>query len=211
MKGHRFSIFVLILAGLMFAAGCRGGGTAGAAAGPPGPSIKSYADHTFDVRGYVRGMVKGGHNLLIWQDPAVDLSRYHEVQVVGEKKGRWLPVQNRFAYGPFINTFESAFKNALTVKRGSGAGALRVEWAVVACNPGNRAARYLVGMGAGRATGAVVCEVFAPGKTDPVIRVFAKDTASAGGFGGDSAAMLTYIFQQLGFRVGTVLNARIGG
>src|SRR4030042_3214002 len=48
----------------------------------PSSSFKSYPDHSFHlkVREYTHGMQKGGHNLLIWKDPAETLSKYSSVK-----------------------------------------------------------------------------------------------------------------------------------
>ena len=81
---------------------------------------------------------------------------------------------------------------------------------MVECNPGSRAARYWVGFGAGKAAGAVVCEVYEPGKTNPCIRIYTRDTGSMGSFGGDSVAMLNHILSQVATRLATTLNTTVG-
>ncbi len=81
---------------------------------------------------------------------------------------------------------------------------------MVECNPGNRAARYLVGFGAGKAAGAVVCEIYEPDKSRPCVRIYARDTGSMGMFGGDSVSFLNQIFEQVAIRLSTVVEARIG-
>ncbi len=60
-------------------------------------TFKNYPDNTFHlkVKEYINGMKKGGHNLLIWKDPAFNLSQYSSVKVV-EFGGRLLPQQNVF-------------------------------------------------------------------------------------------------------------------
>jgi len=123
--------------------------------------------------------------------------------------GRLLPVQNEFSYEPFIKTFNLAFNDDLKLDAGD-TYALRIEGAVVECNPGSRAARYLVGMGAGKADCAVVCEAFEPGQSSPCIRIYTRDTSSGGLFGGDSRAMLNHILNQLGIRTSSFLEERIG-
>jgi hypothetical protein len=67
-----------------------------------------------------------------------------------------------------------------------------------------------VGFGAGKASGAVVCEVYEPGKSRPSMRIYARDRGSTGMFGGDSVAMLNHIFNQVAIRLGTTIEARIG-
>jgi hypothetical protein len=44
-------------------------------------SFKDYPDHAFNPREYIMGMVRGGHNVLIWQDPSVNLRKYRSVSV----------------------------------------------------------------------------------------------------------------------------------
>jgi len=184
--------------------------TSGAAAGTgttPAPfiSFKNYPDNVFNVREYIKGMQKGGHNLLIWRDPSVNLSQYSSVKVT-EFGGRLLPQQNVFPYDPYITVFNSTFRSSLKLSQTDAPNALLIEGAVVECNPGSRAARAWVGMGAGRAGGAVVCEVYVPRSSQPCMRIYTRDTASAGG---DSVAILNYIFSQLGLRLATTLNAQL--
>jgi len=154
-------------------------------------------------------MKKGGHNLLIWIDPAVDLTKHSSVNVM-DFGGRLLPEQNVFSYDPYITLFNSIFKSSLKLSKEESPDALRIEGAVVECNPGSRAARYWVGFGAGKAGGAVVCEVYEPDKSQPCIRIYTRDTASAGSFGGNSVAMLNHIFSQVGIRLATTVDTTIG-
>ena len=100
-------------------------------------------------------MEKGDHNLLIWQDPSADLMKYHAVNMTNFV-GRLLPVQNSYSYDPFITAFNQNFQNSLSLPKGDSENALRIEGAVVECNPGSRAARYIVGFGAGKAAGGIV-------------------------------------------------------
>ena len=188
--------------------------TSGAASGvgtTPAPfiSFKNYPDHAFNVREYINVMQKGGHNLLIWRDPSVNLSQYSSVKVT-EFGGRLLPQQNVFSYDPYITVFNSTFRSSLKLSQTDAPNALLIEGAVVECNPGSRAARAWVGMGAGRAGGAVVCEIYEPGKSQPCIRIYTRDTGSSGGWGGNSVAMLNNIFSQLGIRLATTLNTTLG-
>lgn len=172
-------------------------------------SFKDYPDHTFDPKEYVKGMEKGAHRLLIWQDPSVDLKKYNSVKVTNFG-GRLLPAQDRFSYNIFIKKFNLSFQTTLTPPKDDSESALRIEGALVECNPGNRAARYLVGFGAGKAAGAVVCEIYEPGKSRPCVRIYARDTGSMGMFGGDSVSFLNSIFEQVAIRLSTVVEARIG-
>ncbi len=175
----------------------------------PFKSFKDYPDHTFNAKEYIQGMKKGGHNLLIWQDTGVNLSQYRTVKVT-EFGGRLLPEQTAFSYDQFIAVFNSTFQSSLTLTKEDSPEALLIEGAVVECNPGSRAARYWVGMGAGKAGGAVVCEIYEPGSSQPCIRIYTRDTASSGSFGGNSVAILNHIFTQLGSRLAVTLNTTIG-
>ena len=170
--------------------------------------FKNYPDHTFNVREYIQGMQRGGHNLLIWRDPSVNLSQYSAVKVT-DFGGRLLPQQNVFSYDPFIAVFNSTFRSSLKPSQADAPNALLIEGAVVECNPGSRAARAWVGFGAGKAAGGVVCEVYEPGKDQPCIRIYARDTASSGSYGGNSIAMLNNIFSVLAMRLATTLNTTL--
>jgi hypothetical protein len=171
-------------------------------------SFKNYPDHAFDVRAYINGMVKGGHNLLIWKNPSVDLSQYSSVKVT-DFGGRLLPQLEAFSYDQFVILFNSTFRSSLKLSQTNAPNALLIEGAVVECNPGSRAARAWVGFGAGKAAGGVVCEVYEPGKTQPCIRIYTRDTGSSGSFGGNSAAMLNNIMSQLAVRLATTLNTTL--
>jgi hypothetical protein len=173
-------------------------------------SFKSYPDHSFhlNVKQYINGMKKGGSNLLIWKDPAANLSQYSSVKVT-EFGGRLLPEQNVFAYDPYIALFNAVFKSSLRPSQKESPDSLLIEGAVVECNPGSRAARAWVGMGAGRAGCAVACEIYEPGKPNAVIRIYTRDTGSSGNWGGDSVLMLNNIMTVIGTRLATTLNTTI--
>lgn len=175
----------------------------------PGKSFKDYPDHTFNAREYVQGMTKGARNVLIWQDPAVNVKNYRSVKVA-DFGGQLLPVQNVFSYDTFISSFNATFKSTLKLQREESPDALRIEGAVVECNPGSRAARVWVGFGAGKAAGGVVCEVYEPGASQPFMRIYVRDTGSGGSWGGHSAAMLNHIFFTVAHRLSAILDARIG-
>ena len=219
MKMRRY-LFSILVSGLTIALMSSGvfaeeypsttSGAASATGTAPAPfiSFKNYPDHAFNVREYINGMQKGGHNLLIWRDPSVNLSQYSSVKVT-EFGGRLLPQQNVFSYDPYIALFNSVFKSSYKPSQTDVPNALLVEGAVVECNPGSRAARAWVGMGAGRAGGAVVCEVYEPGKSQPCIRIYTRDTGSSGNWGGDSASMLNNILSQLATRLATTLNTTL--
>jgi hypothetical protein len=128
---------------------------------------------------------------------------------VTEFGGRLLPQQTVFSYDPYIALVNSVFKSSLKLPQKDSPDALLIEGAVVECNPGSRAARAWVGFGAGRAGGAVVCEVYEPGKTTPCIRIYARDTGASGSWGGDSVAMLNNILSQVATRLATTLNTNI--
>ena len=174
-------------------------------------TFKNYPDHTFQLKAkqYISGMRRGGHNLLIWRDPAVDLSQYTSV-VITDFDGRLLPQQNVFSYDPYITVFNATFKGSLTLNQQDASDALLIEGAVVECNPGNRAARAWVGMGAGRAGAAVVCEVYQPGESKPCIRIYTRDTSAASGnWGGNSVMMLNNIMTVLAQRLAATLNTTV--
>lgn len=177
----------------------------------PSSSFKSYPDYSFQskVKEYVQGMQKGGHNLLIWKDPAVNLSQYSSV-ILTEFGGRLLPQQNVFSYDPYIALFNSVFRSSLKLSQKETPDSLLIEGAMVECNPGSRAARAWVGFGAGRAAGAVVCEVYEPGKSNPCIRIYTRDTAASGSWGGDSATMLNNILSVVATRLAATLNTTVG-
>ncbi len=169
-------------------------------------SFKDYPDHSFNAKAYIKGMVKGGHGVLIWQDNSANLKNYNSVTVV-KFGGRLLPSQNKFSYKPFIKNLNGIFNDNLGKKRGHPGKSLRIEGAMVECNPGNRAARVFVGMGAGKSAGAIVCEVYEPGKSTPCIRIYARDTAAMSA--ADSISNLNNIFNQISFRVTALLEQRL--
>jgi len=172
-------------------------------------SFKDYPDHAFNPKEYVEGMEKRGHNLLIWQDPSVDLRKYSSVNVADFGK-RLLPEQTAFSYTSFIKSFNRDFQDSLGLTQEESSTALLIEGEMVECNPGSRATRYLVGFGAGKAAGAVACEVYEPGKSRPSMRIYVRDRASMGMFGGNSVAMLNHIFDQVVIRLVGVLEERVG-
>lgn len=177
----------------------------------PFTTFKNYPDNTFHLRvkEYINGMRKGGRNLLIWRDPASNLSQYSSVKVT-EFGGRLLPQQSVFSYDPYIALFNSVFRSSLRLSQKESPDSLLIEGAVVECNPGSRAARAWVGFGAGRAGGAVVCEIYEPGKESPSIRIYTRETTAAGGsWGGDSSAMLNNILSQVATRLATSLNTTV--
>lgn len=107
------------------------------------------------------------------------------------------------------HTFNATFQSSLKLHKEESSDALRIEGAVVECNPGSRAARNFVGFGAGRVAGAVVCEIYEPGASRPCMRIYVRDTASGGTWGGDGLAMLNHIFYTVANRLSTFLGARI--
>ena len=174
-------------------------------------TFKTYPDHTFALKAkeYVSGMRRGGHNILVWKDPQVDLSQYASV-VVTDFDGRLLPQQNVFSYDPYITIFNATFKSSLNLNQQDSADALLIEGAVVECNPGSRAARAWVGFGAGRAGAAVVCEVYRPGEAKPCMRIYTRDTsASSANWGGNSTMILNNIMTVLAQRLAGTLSTTI--
>lgn len=173
-------------------------------------TFKNYPDHTFDVKGYTEGMTKGGHNLLIWKDSAINLSQYNSVKLT-EFGSRLLTAQKAFSYDPYIALFNLAFRSSLKVPQKDSPDDLLIEGEVVECNPGSRVARYWIGFGAGKGACAVVCEVYEPGKPNPCMRIYARDSFSMGplAYGGDSVFTLNQIMSQLGTRLAMTLNTNI--
>jgi hypothetical protein len=172
-------------------------------------SFKEYPDHVFVAKEYINGMQKGGHNLLIWRDPSVNLSQYSSMKVT-DFGSRLLPQQNVFSYDRFITLFNSTFRSSLKFSQAAASNTLLSEGEVVECNPGSRHLRMWWGMGAGKAAGAVVCEIYEPGKSQPCIRIYTRDYASQGGYsGGDSIAMLNNIFSQLAARLAATLTTEL--
>jgi hypothetical protein len=64
-------------------------------------------------------------------------------------------------------------------------------------------------MGAGRAGGAVVCEIYKPGKPNPCVRIYTRETSASGNWGGDSVGMLNNILSQVAMRLGMSLNTTV--
>jgi hypothetical protein len=205
LKKHSIYLITLVVLIPFFVAGI---GTLSWCQTDAGKSFKDYPDNTFNVREYVSGMSKGGHNLLMWVDPSVDFSQYKSANVSDFGK-RLLPVQTKFSYDPTLQHLNTSFKNNLKTTKTQSTSALRIEGEMVECNPGSRGARLFVGMGAGKVAGSVACEVYVPGKSQPVMRIYARDTSSWDA-GSDSFMILNNIFSQVAFRVAAVLDARIG-
>ncbi len=201
------ALYVLLCAAVVFALnGCGGASSGGGASLAPDQvkTLSDFSDNAFNAKAYVQGM--GGENrVYVWQDPAANLAGYRSASM-DRFSGRLLPLQDKFSYDPYIKSLEGSVRDSLDIKAG---GPLRIEGSLVECNPGSRAARYLVGMGAGKAAVAAVIEVFEPGKSRPSLRLYARDTASAGGFGGDSVSMMNHIINVLAVRLTSVLEGRI--
>jgi Domain of unknown function (DUF4410) len=220
MQMRRYLLYILVsgLAIFLVSGGVLAGetptSTSGAASGAgttsaPFVSFKNYPDHVFNVREYINGMQKGGHNLLIWRDPSVNLSQYNSVKV-SDFGGRLLPEQNVISYDPFITIFNSTFRSSLKLSQTNAPAALLIEGAIVECNPGSRHVRNWIGMGAGKATGAVICEVYEPGKSQPCIRIYTRDYGTMGNWGGNSIALLNNIFSALAYHLAANLNTTLG-
>jgi len=201
----------MVLAAVMIALVYGFGSTASARQSVPASSksFKDYPDHTFNAKEYIQGMRKGARNVLIWQDPSVNLSKYRSVHIT-DFEGQLLPAQNRFSYDPFVGSFNANFQGSLKLHKENSPDALRIEGAVVECNPGSRGARMWVGFGAGRAAGAVVCEIYEPNKSEPSVRIYVRDTASGGNYGGNSLSMLNHIFFSVANRLSRMLEVTIG-
>jgi hypothetical protein len=209
MKHKTYALFLIFVIPLLVLMGCASTDQSPAISEAPSISLRDYPNHQFNPKTYVQGMTKGGHNLLIWQDLSADVGQYQSVKI-SRFGGRLLPLQQKFPYAPFIKYFNMNFQKALSLPQGDSPRALRIEGEMVECNPGSRAARYLVGFGAGRASCAVACEVYEPKASRPFIRVYARDRISHGAFGGNSASLLNRIMDVLAVRLSTVLESRIG-
>lgn len=208
MNRKRVICLILTIVMAVFLSGCATTTSSTAGSSSPGKSFKDYPDHVFNPKEYYAGMIKGGRNLLIWKDPSADLSKYKSVKVT-YFDGRLLPEQSQFSYAPFIKRFNLDFKHSFRIPKNDPRG-LRVEGAIVECNPGSRAARAWVGMGAGKAGAGVVAEVYEPGAKEPVIKIYTRDTASGGAWGGDSVSMLNHIFSVLATRLSAKIEESVG-
>ena len=191
---------LVIVAITLTVAGCKTAPEVHKAPIPSVTSLKDFPDHGFNPKTYTQGMVKGGYRLLIWQDPGVDLSRYSSVRIA-PFGGRLLPEQNRFSYTPFIKRFNRVFQDELKRQRGNDASTLRIIGELVACHPGSRAASFLVGAEAGKAFGAVACEVYLPDRPTPCLKLYIRDTASRSISSGYYGAHLNQIFSQIAKRL----------
>jgi hypothetical protein len=170
--------------------------------------LADFSPNQFDHKVYVRGMAKVARNTLYWQDPDARLGDFQFVNTQGPS-AQYLPVNPNFIHEPYVRAFADFFENNLDLQQKSSGNTLLVKTAVVECNPGSRAARYWVGLGAGKAAVTVVVEVYEPGRDTPSLKIYARDTASAGAFGGDSMSMMNHIMQVIAVRVTTVLEERI--
>lgn len=204
MSRKKILFLILTVTTIFFMVGCASTPDSAVVASK---SFKDYPDHAINIREYIQGMKKGGHNLLIWQDPSADLAKYKSVKVT-YFGGQLLPEQNQFSYTPFIKRFNLDFKNSFRIPKNSARG-LRIEGAIVECDPGSRAARMWGGYGAGKAAVGVVCEVYKPGVSKPVIKIYTRDTASGGAWGGDSVSMLNHIMQVLATRLSAKIEDTI--
>ncbi len=209
MNSKKIIAGILVMAIGLFLSGCATSPDSAANSA----SFKSFKDYnypsnSFNIKEYKAGMTKGGHNLLIWQDPSANLSRYKSVNVT-YFDGKLLPEQSQFSYLPFIKRFNLDFTQSLRIPKDDPRG-LRIEGAIVECNPGSRAARAWVGMGAGKAAGGVVCEMYEPGASKPVIRIYTRDTASGGAWGGDSTSTLNHILSVLATRLSAKIEETVG-
>ncbi len=204
-------IYALIVVTAVFALnGCGGSRSGGATALSPDQvsKLSDFQPNGFNYKVYTKGMSKVARNTLYWQDPNASMGDYHAITVEGPSD-TYLPINANIAHKSNVESFGRLFDSYLDLKQSSSGKTLRVVLAVVECNPGSRAARYWVGMGAGKAAGTVVVEVYEPGKSTPSLKLYARDTASMGGFGGDSVSMMNSIYEAIAKRLTTVLEGRI--
>ena len=159
-----------------------------------------------NVKQYINGMKKGGSNLLIWKDPAANLSQYSSVKIT-EFGGRLLPNRMSFLTILILRSLMH-FKSSLRPSQKESPDSLLIEGAVVECNPGSQ--QPLPGSEwVGRAGCAAVCEIYEPGKPNPVIRIYTRDTSASGNWGGNSVLMLNNIMTVIATRLATTLNTTI--
>lgn len=204
-------LYVLVAAIAIFALnGCGGSRSGGGTSIAPDQvsKLSDFPANGFNYRTYRAGMSKVATNTLYWQDPKARLGDYHSVKIEGPTD-RYLPINANFVHQPYVTAFGKAFEANLDLKQSSSSKSLRLVVAVVECNPGSRAARYWIGMGAGKAAATVVVEVYEPGNSNPSLKIYARDTGSAGMFGGDSTSMMHHIYETMAIRVTTVLEGRI--
>lgn len=204
-------LYALVVVTALFALnGCGGSRSGGGAALAPGQisKLSDFPANGFNYKVYRAGMSKVATNTMYWQDPKAKLGDYHSVKIEGPTD-KYLPVNANLVHQPYVTAFGKSFKANLDLKQSNSGKSLRLVIAVVECNPGSRAARYWVGFGAGKAAASVVVEVYEPGKTTPSLKIYARDTGSAGMFGGDSMAMMSHIYETMAIRVTTVLEGRI--
>lgn len=210
MKKLSSAAILLCMVLALASAGCKKQ-TVGNTAPTPAPSqvktIADFPDHAFNADAYIKGMVKGAPNLLVWQDPSANLRNYKTIDLQVSDSPRYIPVIQGFSPTPFIKTYVSGIKNYLASVPKDPNG-LRVVSYVVECAPGNRGARFIVGFGAGKAAGAAVVEVYEPGKNLPSMRIYCRETASWGP--ADSFSLLDHIFQTVANRTGNFLLQALG-
>ncbi len=201
---------LLVVAAVFTLNGCGGTSSTNTVALAPGAvsKLSDFSPNAFNYKAYTRGMSKAARNTLVWADPAANLGSFHSIQIEGPTDN-YLPVNPNLIHEPYVKSFGGFFDNNLDLQQSDSSSSLRVVTAVVECNPGSRAARYWVGMGAGKAVATVVVEVYEPGRSTPSLKIYSRDSASAGGFGGDSMSMMNHIFQVMAVRVTTVLEGRI--
>lgn len=171
-------------------------------------SYKDYPDHVFNVNEYVKGMKKGDHNLLIWRDTLADLSKYKSVNIT-YFDGRLLPDQKDVSYLPYIKEFNKNFSQSFKIRKNDKRG-LRVEGAIVECNLGRPNVKAMFRTGEDKTYGGVVCEIYEPGSSIPVIRMFTRDTATGGAMADDSNALMNHIFQRTANRLSKNIELQIG-
>jgi len=171
-------------------------------------SFKEYPDHVFDVNEYVKGMKKGDHNLLIWRDASVNFSKYKSVTLT-YFDGKLLPDRKDFSYAPYIKQFNSVFGQSFRIPSNDPKG-LRVEGAVVECNPGLPNAQAMFRQGDDKTYAGVACEIYEPGGSVPVIRIFTRDTATGGAWGGDLDSLMNHIVTIVATRLSKKIETQVG-
>ncbi|MFW6324376.1 MAG: DUF4410 domain-containing protein [Desulfovibrionales bacterium] len=212
-KTLRFMLVSVAVLALMLG-GCRKQPTASSPTNglPAGevPQLADYPDQGLNLKQYINGMEKAGHNVVMWKDPSVDTSALADRPIyVDEIDARFVPKIDGYPHTPYSTMVKSTLRDTIKASKQKKPNAILVKGSLVEVNYGSKAARFLVGLGAGKASGGVVIEAFLPGKSKPFLRLYGRETASGGLFGGDSVALMNHIFTRNALQVGGVIDSAI--
>jgi len=201
-----FTLFMVGLA-LVFS-GCATSPDPATVRGDVFKNLKAFPDHSFNAKEYVEGMKKGGHKLLIWKDASVDFSKYNSLNLT-DFNGRLLPDQNEFSYTPYIKQFNSDFGKSFAIRTNDPKG-LRVEGGVVELNKGLPNAQSILRTGSDKTYAGVACEIYEPGGSVPVMRLFTRDCANGGYWGEGEDSMMNHILKTLASRLSKKIDRQVG-